>query len=173
MKDARRALRGVARERVRREIETLLLAPGVAAGIALLRRTGLEAELAPGAREDGGALVAALPPDLPLRLAAWLRGTQAESILLRLRFPRRVVAIVARLVALHPIDARRLRGDADVRRLVRRVGETGIAELAAAARVRDPRRAANPPRSARRFARCATASSACSAPANSRSTARP
>jgi tRNA nucleotidyltransferase (CCA-adding enzyme) len=129
MKEARVPLRKVARERVRRELEALLLAPGVEAGLALLRRTGIEADLAPGTREDGGALVAALPAELPLRLAAWLRGTHAESILLRLRFPRRVVATVARLVALHPIDARRLRGDADVRRLVRRVGEQGIDEL--------------------------------------------
>jgi tRNA nucleotidyltransferase/poly(A) polymerase len=129
MKDARVPLRAVARERVRRVIEALLMAPGVAAAGALLRRTGIDADIAPGTGEDGGALIAALPADLPLRLAAWLRGTQAESILLRLRFPRRVVAIVARLVALHPIDARRLRGDADVRRLVRRVGESGIQEL--------------------------------------------
>jgi len=129
MKDACGPLRKVARERVRREIEALLMAPGVAAGMALLRRTGIEADLAPGAREDGGALIAALPPELPLRLAAWLRGTQAESILLRLRFPRRVVAFVTRLVALHPIDARRLRGDADVRRMVGRVGESGIEDL--------------------------------------------
>jgi tRNA nucleotidyltransferase (CCA-adding enzyme) len=129
MKDARVPLRKVARERVRRELEALLLAPGVEAGLALLRRTGIEADLAPGTRDGGGALVAALPLDLALRLAAWLRGTAAESILLRLRFPRRVIALVARLVALHPIDARRLRGDADVRRLVRRVGEEGVAEL--------------------------------------------
>ena len=129
MKDARLPLRKVARERVRRELEALLLAPGVEAGLALLRRSGIEADLAPGTRENGGALAAALPLELPLRLAAWLRGTHAESILLRLRFPRRVVATVARLVALHPIDARRLRGDADVRRLVSRVGEQGIEEL--------------------------------------------
>jgi hypothetical protein len=64
-----------------------------------------------------------------LRLAAWLRGTHAESIVLKLRFPRRVVAEVTRLVALHPIDARRLRGDVDVRRLVRRVGEACLAKL--------------------------------------------
>ena len=129
MQQARTALRGVARERVRREIEALLLAPGVATALALLRRTGIEADVAPGTAADTGLVIAVLPRDLPLRLAAWLRGTHAESILLRLRFPRRIVAEVARLVALHPIDGRRLRGDVDVRRLVDRIGEAGIAQL--------------------------------------------
>ncbi|MCX5738635.1 MAG: CCA tRNA nucleotidyltransferase [Proteobacteria bacterium] len=129
MQQARTALRGVARERVRREIEALLLAPGIATALALLRRTGIEADIAPGTAADAGLVIAVLPRDLPLRLAAWLRGTHAESILLRLRFPRRVVAEVARIVALHPIDGRRLRGDVDVRRLVARIGEAGIAQL--------------------------------------------
>jgi len=129
MQEARAALRGVARERVRREIEALLLAPGVAPALALLRRTGIEADIAPGTAVDAGLVVAMLPRDISLRLAAWLRGTHAESIVLKLRFPRRVVAEVTRLVALHPIDARRLRGDIDVRRLVRRVGEARLAQL--------------------------------------------
>jgi tRNA nucleotidyltransferase (CCA-adding enzyme) len=129
MQQARSALRGVARERVRHELEALLLAPGVAGALALLRRTGIEADIAPGTAADAGLVIAALPRELPLRLAAWLRGTHAEAILLRLRVPRRVVAEVVRLVALHPIDGRRLRGDADVRRLVARVGEAGIARL--------------------------------------------
>ena len=129
MQEARAALRGVARERVRREIEALLLAPGVAPALALLRRTGIEADIAAGTAVGAGLVIAMLPADLSLRLAAWLRGTHAESILLRLRFPRRVVAEVTRLVALHPIDARRLRGDVDVRRLVRRVGEASLAQL--------------------------------------------
>jgi len=129
MQEARAALRGVARERVRREIEALLLAPGVAPALALLRRTGIEADIAPGTAVDAGLVIAVLPRDLSLRLAAWLRGTHAESILLKLRFPRRVVAEVTRLVALHPIDTRRLRGDVDVRRLVRRVGEACLAQL--------------------------------------------
>ncbi len=131
MQEARTALRGVARERVRREIEALLLASGVVPALALLRRTGIEADIAPGTAADAGPVVAMLPRDLALRLAGWLRGTQAESIVLKLRFPRRVVAEVTRLVALHPIDARRLRGDVDVRRLVRRVGEACLARLSA------------------------------------------
>ncbi len=129
MLQARTALRGVARERVRREVEALLLAPGVATALALLRRTGIEADIAPGTAAGAGLVIAVLPRELPLRLAAWLRGTHAESILLRLRFPRRVVAEVARMVALHPIDGRPLRGDVDVRRLVGRIGEAGIAQL--------------------------------------------
>ncbi len=129
MQVARTALRGVARERVRREIEALMLAPGVANALALLRRTGIEADIAAGTAADAGPVIAALPRELPLRLAAWLRGTHAEAILQRLRFPRRVVAEVTRLVALHPIDGRKLRGDVDVRRLLTRIGEAGIAQL--------------------------------------------
>ena len=40
-----------------------------------------------------------------------------------------MAAEVGHLVALHPIDARPLRGDADVRRLLRRAGPDGIERL--------------------------------------------
>jgi tRNA nucleotidyltransferase (CCA-adding enzyme) len=104
---------------------------GVARGIAMLRRTGIEAELLPGAAEDAGRVVAALPPDLVVRLAAWLRRTRAEATLTRLRFSKRIAVAVARLVALHPVDARPLRSDADVRRLWRRAGEDTVEALLA------------------------------------------
>lgn len=129
MREARDGLRGVARERVRRELEALLVAPGVARGLAMLRRTGIEADLAPGTRDDAGAVAAALPADLRVRLVAWLRGTRAEPTLGALRFPRRVAAEVGRLVALHPIDRRPLAGDADLRRLLRRAGTDGVETL--------------------------------------------
>jgi tRNA nucleotidyltransferase/poly(A) polymerase len=129
MAEAREPLRRVARERVRRELEALLLAPGAAAGLALLRHTGLEAELAPGVAGDAAAVVGALPADLELRLAGWLRGTRAEAILGALRFGHRRAAAVGRLVARHPIDRQPLRGDADVRRLLHRAGEAGAEAL--------------------------------------------
>jgi tRNA nucleotidyltransferase (CCA-adding enzyme) len=141
MGEVREPLRRVARERVRAELEALLLAPGAASGLELLRRTGLEAELAPGVAADAAAVVGTLPRDLELRLAGWLRGTRAEPILLGLRFGARRAAAVARLLARHPIDRKPPRGDADVRRLLRRGGEEGTlallqlreAELAASA----------------------------------------
>lgn len=146
MRDARAGLRGVARERVRRELAELLLAPGAAAGLALLRASGLEADLAPGAPDDAPAVVAALPRALDLRLAGWLRGTRAEAVLLGLRFGQRRARTVARLLARHPIDRQPLGRDADLRRLLARAGEDGVdallalrrAELAAAAARGDP-----------------------------------
>jgi len=129
MAEAREPLRRVARERLRGELEALLSAPGAAAGLALLRRTGLEEALAPGVRADAAAVVGALPRELELRLAGWLRGTRAESILLALRFGQRRAAAVARLVGRHPIDRELPRSDADVRRLLRRAGEDEVAAL--------------------------------------------
>jgi tRNA nucleotidyltransferase (CCA-adding enzyme) len=132
MRGTRAALRRVPRERVRHELERILLAPEAARGIRLLRRLGLEADLLPGAPPDADRVVAALPPDLPLRLAAWLRGTDANSILRRLRFPRRTVQQAALLVRLHPVDrAREPRGLAATRRLVKRAGMENIDALIA------------------------------------------
>ncbi len=131
MAAARPALRGVARERVRNELEALVVAPQAERGIGMLRRTGIEAELLPGAAEDAGRVVAALPPELVVRLAAWLRRTRAEATLTRLRFSKRIAVAVAQLVTLHPVDARPLRSDAEVRRLVRRAGEETVEALLA------------------------------------------
>jgi tRNA nucleotidyltransferase (CCA-adding enzyme) len=123
------ALRRVARERVRHELAALLLAPDAARGLALLRRTGLEADLAPGAAPDAAAVVPHLPADLELRLAAWLRGARHGSILRSLRFSRRTVERVERLLRAHPVeagvDAAR---DGSVRRMLKRVGtrEAGL-----------------------------------------------
>jgi tRNA nucleotidyltransferase (CCA-adding enzyme) len=143
MSEMRQPLHRVARERVRAELEALLLAPGAASGLALLRRAGLEAELAPGVAADAAAVVGALPRELDLRLAGWLRGTRAEAILLALRFGSRRAVAVARLLARHPVDRELPHSDADVRRLLRRAGEDGVsallalreAELAASAEV--------------------------------------
>ena len=129
MAGVRGAVRRVARERIRHELAVLTVSPRAGRGIALLRRTGIEADLLPGAAEDAARIVDALPRDLELRLAAWLRRTHAEVTLTRLRFPKRTALAVARLVALHPIDARPLRGDGDLRRLLHRAGETGVEHL--------------------------------------------
>jgi tRNA nucleotidyltransferase (CCA-adding enzyme) len=128
---ARAGLARVARERVRQELATLLLATGVAEGLALLRRSGIEADLAPGAAPDAGAVAAAVPAELELRTAAWLRGARPTPILRALRFPRRAGEVVAELLRSHPVDEVVTgSGDAAVRRLLRRVGERRFASLA-------------------------------------------
>ena len=132
LRDAAPTLSGVARERVRHELVTLLLAPGAAAGLRLLRGSGLEAEFAPGAARDAAAVVEALPGRLEPRLAGWLRGARSTAILRRLRFSRRTTESVARLLHCHPVeqsvDARR---DAAVRRHLKRIGPERTEDLVA------------------------------------------
>jgi tRNA nucleotidyltransferase (CCA-adding enzyme) len=128
----RPALARVARERIRHELSELLLADGVAEGLALLRRSGIEADLAPGAAADAGPVASALFPDLDLRVAAWLRGARSTPILRALRFPRRCTEAVAAILRFHPVDALEPgAGDVAARRLLRRVGESRFAALAA------------------------------------------
>lgn len=122
----------VARERVRHELAQLLLAPGVAEALALLRSTGLEQALAPGAAADAPAVVAALPGRLELRLAGWLRGTRPTPILRRLRFSHRTTERVERLLRWHPVDADvDASRDVSVRRHLKRVGPQHIEDLIA------------------------------------------
>jgi hypothetical protein len=127
----------VARERVRQELARLLVAPRAGDALRLLRRTGLEADLVAEPADDAPDLVDRVPPELAVRRAAWLRGSQGaaparvESALTRLRFPRRLVQRVAALVRHHPVE--RLvdpASDASVRRLLRRVGDDLPALLA-------------------------------------------
>jgi tRNA nucleotidyltransferase/poly(A) polymerase len=105
MRRAACRLAGVAKERIRYELRSLLLAPGAAAGLRYLRASGIEAELAPGAKADAPETVGALPADLELRLAAWLRGTRSTAILRDLRFSRRTNQVVEHLLRWHPIEA--------------------------------------------------------------------
>jgi tRNA nucleotidyltransferase (CCA-adding enzyme) len=130
MAGAVEGLRSVARERVRHELGATLLARGAARGLELLRRTAIEADLAPGAAADAPAVVAALPADLGLRLAAWLRGARATAILRRLRCPRRTVLRVERLLRWHPVeDGVTPSQDASVRHHLKHVGEANAAPL--------------------------------------------
>ena len=97
---------------------------------ALLRETGIEATLAPGVGADAIRVVAALPPDLVLRLAGWLRGTHAARILSKLRFPRRTTAAVAHLLRNHPIGAGlNPKRDVAVRKLIKRTHEENLEAL--------------------------------------------
>ena len=128
------ALTGIAGERLRAELERLLLAPHAGPGLELLREIGAERHLAPGARKDAVRVVAALPPELSLRLMGWFRDTDVSSRLRRLRFPRRIVEAVERRLALHPAWAWPA-GAGALRKLRRRVGEEGLEALLTLARV--------------------------------------
>ncbi len=148
MADVRIALRTVARERIRHELWRLLLAPGAAAGLRMLRTSGLEEELAPGVRDDAADVVAALPCELEVRIAGWLRNTRVEAILAALRFGDRRSRAIAQLLARHPIDRQPLRGDADLRRLLARAGDDAVSALLALRRAEITAAAAgNPSRS--------------------------
>jgi tRNA nucleotidyltransferase (CCA-adding enzyme) len=126
------ALEAVAPERVRRELETLLAGARAGHGVAILRRTGLEARLVPDAPGDAARVLDALPSDTDLRWTAWLRGTRAEAILARLRVPRRSAERVLRLLGLHPVDAHADPGSpVSVRRVLSRAGDDGVAALLA------------------------------------------
>jgi tRNA nucleotidyltransferase/poly(A) polymerase len=121
VREQRDRITAVPEARVRGELHALLLGRFVDRGLALLRETGLESVIADGVAADAAAVVAALPADLELRLAAWLRGTRVVRTLRRLREPRPRVIAVERLLHLHPIDAvAHPTHDAAFRRLVRR-----------------------------------------------------
>jgi tRNA nucleotidyltransferase/poly(A) polymerase len=107
--------------RLRGELHALLLGRFAERGLALLRACGLEAALAEGVSPGAAQIVGALPADLELRLAAWLRGTPVVRALRRLREPRPRVVAVERLLHLHPIDeVARPDHEAAFRRLERR-----------------------------------------------------
>jgi len=130
LREAAPALRSVAAERIRSELERLLLGRFAPRALALLRQLGLEQVLVGGPlAPDTPAVIALLPPDPTLRLAAWLRGRDAAALLGRLRFPRQRASEVAQLVRLHPIDAGR--APSDLGRLLLRVGREGVEALLA------------------------------------------
>jgi tRNA nucleotidyltransferase/poly(A) polymerase len=132
MAEARESLARVARERVRRELALLLLATHAGEGLSLLRRTRVESVLAPGAAADAARIVPVLPPDLELRLAAWLRGARAGAVLRSHRYARRTIARVERLLRLHPLEqGAEAAHDPSVRRLLRRAGESDFDALLA------------------------------------------
>jgi tRNA nucleotidyltransferase (CCA-adding enzyme) len=161
--------RKVAQERVRDEFLKLLLAPGAARGLSLLRQTGLLSAMLPelDPSEDGprSDRVARAEPSLEVRLAALLVGNvEADAALERLRLPGRVVETVRQLLAfaLQPESERWT--DTEVRRWLVRLGPDRAEPALALARARglDARgeitarvqrvRAAHPPLSVRELA---------------------
>jgi tRNA nucleotidyltransferase (CCA-adding enzyme) len=117
----------VALERRRDELLKLLLAPGVARGLELLRTTRLMGRLLPEVEEVGdperNARVSHAEPVLEVRLAALLGGVrQLETALERLRLPAKVVETVRALLS-HPLGPEASTwSDADLRRWLVRLG---------------------------------------------------
>jgi tRNA nucleotidyltransferase/poly(A) polymerase len=121
------ALPSVRAARLRSELGRLLLSDRAAEGLRALRRSGIEAQLAPGVGEDAASIVGLLPRDLELRLAAWLCEARAIATLRALRYPRGRIWRVERLLQLHPIEA----GPAQAReQRVRRLARRSEADLA-------------------------------------------
>jgi tRNA nucleotidyltransferase (CCA-adding enzyme) len=130
MAGVRAALPSLGAPRLRQEMGPLLLAPRAGAGLELLRRTGIEAALAPGVLAGAARLVDQLPVDLAVRLAGWLRGTRATKILVRLRFSAPLVRDVECLLALHPLDGQLTPiREPELRRLVKRAGDANLERL--------------------------------------------
>ena len=119
----------VASERVRAELDRLLETRSVGRGVALLRETGLEAEIIPGAAADLLGVLEHLPRERDLRLAAWLRGTNAAKLLARWRFPKHRARAVERVLAVHPVDTL-FEGARGARALRRRTGGGVVLEHA-------------------------------------------
>jgi tRNA nucleotidyltransferase/poly(A) polymerase len=132
LESARTALAKISREPVRRELVAILLSTGVARALEQLDRSRITSQLAPGAMPDAGAVVARLPCDLELRLAGWLRGTNARTALQRLRFSRSTIDRVELLLRYHHADDQtNAMHPAAAARFARRSGVHNLAALIA------------------------------------------
>ncbi len=106
----------VAAERIHQEFVKLLLAPSVATGLELLRRTGLLREFFPEARLENFSAVARAPADEVVRLSVLLLGVpNTRDVLLRLKFPNRVADESGALTK-HATLPAAISSDADLRR---------------------------------------------------------
>ncbi len=129
-------IRKVAPERIREELNRLLVAPGVRRGLESLAATGLLSQIIP---EVVGAfdICAATPPELPVRLAGLLMpvgGTAPENaangagqVLERLKYDRKTTRTVLTLVREGEWEAP---DQKEVRRLIARVGREMVPSLA-------------------------------------------
>ncbi len=132
LESARTALAKIPREPVRRELVAIILSTGVARALEQLDRSRITALLAPGATSGSGAVVARLPCDLELRLAGWLRGTNARTALQRLRFSRSTIDRVELLLRYHNADDQtNAMRPAAAARFARRAGTHTLAALIA------------------------------------------
>ncbi|MBL8924154.1 MAG: [cytidine(C)-cytidine(C)-adenosine (A)]-adding enzyme [Myxococcaceae bacterium] len=91
--------RKVAMERINQEFTRLLLAPHVAQGLTLTRRTGLLGQFLPEAEATEPSAVARAPADLAIRLAVLLHhAAGVKDVVLRLKYPVKVATDTAHLV---------------------------------------------------------------------------
>lgn len=97
------ALASVAGERLRQELDRILLAPAVEAGLALLRETGIESVLAAGVDPAAAARVASLPARRDDRFVGWLLATTPGPVSSRLRISRARADRIERLIRAHPV----------------------------------------------------------------------
>lgn len=114
----------------RRELTRVLEAPRPGAALAFLRDVGVLDRLVPGTQAVRLERVDQLPRLLPLRWAAWLRGTATASAMVRFRVPRGLARQVERLQASHPLD-RTVAPERDgaLRRLLSRLDEASLEAL--------------------------------------------
>jgi tRNA nucleotidyltransferase (CCA-adding enzyme) len=137
----------VARERVRDELQKLLLRGAPASrGLRLLRRTGLLeriapelAALGPAALRAAGRRLDASPRTFPARLWALLEGTnarQAAALLERLKLPRKEAERVLLLLREAPLPYDATWPDGACRRVVARIGRAALEEWLAVRRAR-------------------------------------
>lgn len=150
---AAQGLPKVAGERIRAELERILLGAHVERALGLLRETGLEAALAPGVRPEAAERVAALPRRRDERLAGWLLGTRVRPVLARLRLSRPAADRIDRLLRAHPIH-RDVHPDrpASVRRLLQRWQPDELAFLLSLAELAAADGAPPPPEAAAQIA---------------------
>lgn len=128
--DAGPLLEAIPAGRQRRELYRAVLGEHVELALLLLRRTGVERAMVRGVAADSPTLVASMPRDLELRLAAWLRGTRPRALLRRLRFGLERSRRVERLLEHHPLDERVTPSrDRSLLKLLRQLDEGGIAAL--------------------------------------------
>jgi tRNA nucleotidyltransferase/poly(A) polymerase len=129
---AQTELAKIPREPVRRELIAILLSAGASQALEQLDRSGIASKLAPGATPGSGAVVDRLACDLELRLAGWLRGTHARTVLQRLRFSRPRIDRVELLLRFHHSDNQiNAMTPAAVTRFARRVGAHYLSALIA------------------------------------------
>jgi len=126
------ALAKIPREPVRREIIAILLSEGVLKALDQLERSRITSRLAPGATPGAGALVARLPRELELRLAGWLRGANARTVLQRLRFSPPTIDRVELLLRHLDTDRQVSKTNpAAIARFARRAGVQNLAAIIA------------------------------------------
>lgn len=114
----------------RRELTRVLETPRPARALQFLREVGVLDFLVPGTQPDHIDRLDRLPPLLPLRWAAWLRGGATASAMIRFRVPHALARKVERLQASHPIDRSvSPERDAGLRKLLSRLDDEELEAL--------------------------------------------